>query len=68
MGHLMMSGRSPSLEFLKSKLISKMMVLDWVIHKVKEIQHCARLSRDGFEDQFLALLIAIEDWIDQSKL
>lgn len=57
MGHLMkMFGRSPTLELLKSELISKMTVLDWVIHKVKEIQHCAGLSHDGFEDQFLALL------------
>lgn len=69
MGHLMkMSGRSPTLELLKSELISKMTVLDWVIHKVKEIQHCAGLSHDGFEDQFLAFLVAIEDWTDPSKL
>lgn len=33
--------------------------LDRVLLKVKEIQPCVKLSREGFEEQFMALLISI---------
>lgn len=34
---------------------------DWVLDKVKEIQHSVGLSCECFKDQFIALLTAIED-------
>lgn len=33
---------------------------DWVIHKVKEIQHNVGIECDGNEEQFMALLTTIE--------
>lgn len=33
---------------------------DWVLHKAKEIQQLVGLNCDGFEEQFLPLLTAIE--------
>lgn len=33
---------------------------DGVIQKVKEIQDCVEISCEGFEEQFMALLISIE--------
>lgn len=32
----------------------------WVLNKVREIQDCVGTSREGFEEQFQALLIVIE--------
>lgn len=31
-------------------------VSDWVIQKALEIKHCIRVTCDGFEDEFMALL------------
>lgn len=42
-------------------------VSDWVLHKVKEIQHCVGFECGGFEEQFMALQIAIEVGHDQLK-
>lgn len=39
---------------------SSCVVSDWVLKKVGEIQACVEISCDGFEEQFKALLIAIE--------
>lgn len=33
---------------------------DWVLKKVEELQACVGLSCDGFEEQYKALLVAIE--------
>lgn len=33
---------------------------NWVLHKVKEIWHCVGIESVGFEEQFMALLTAIE--------
>lgn len=32
----------------------------WVLNKAREVQWCIGLSCEGFEDQFIALLTAIE--------
>lgn len=42
-------------------------VSNWVLHKVKEIQHCVGLECEGFEEQFMALLTDIEDGHTQQK-
>lgn len=36
------------------------MSLEWALQKVNEIMDCLGISCKGFEDQFMALLIAIE--------
>ena len=33
---------------------------NWVLDKVNEIQQCVQITCEGFEDQFIALLTAIE--------
>lgn len=42
-------------------------VLEWVLHKAKEIQHCVGTICDGFEDRSIALLTAIEAGQTNSK-
>ncbi|KAF5469324.1 hypothetical protein F2P56_013408 [Juglans regia] len=40
---------------------------DWVLHKVKEIQHFVGISCEGYEEQFIALLTAMEVGNQQKK-
>lgn len=40
---------------------------DWVLRKVKEIQYCVGMECIGYEEQFMALFIAIEADHSQSK-
>lgn len=43
-------------------------VSDWVIRKAIEINYCVGMTCEGFEDEFLALLTAIEAGGAQSKV
>lgn len=43
---------------------------DWVLHKMKEIQHCMGIECKSFEEQFITLLTDIEVghvWLKKSR-
>lgn len=52
-------GSPMPLRMLPPQIASKE-ILDWVLKKVEEIQVCMGLSCEGYEEQFKALLEAIE--------
>lgn len=52
-------GSSSPLQMIPLQMVTKE-TLDWVFKKVKEIQSCVGLFYDGYEEQLMALLVAIE--------
>lgn len=52
-----MDGDPILLNFL---LPGQSLALDWVLDKVKEIQHSMGMCYEGFKDQFMMLLTTIE--------